>query len=230
MIEELKTRIGTGARVYGFWSDDDILGLAQYNPQLALAKKLRTPFAPYCLNIVNTFNDTVNTTSQPQTFQGTSSSTTANITQPTLIDGVMFQVDVPSAFAGSIEKSISDFFFGLQSGIQCTMDVVGARASAQYYTVAPFYTPIRSLCAMLNEAWPCGWAIDHNQTVKMSFQQSFALPFTPATITVTFRMWQPYGAAGIDFQQMTSPEALDRLSKLGLDTSSIPGGKPAMPR
>jgi len=196
---------GLGKHVgVGDWTPADILSAAQFAPQIALAKALQIPFAPYLLNIANTFTDSTTLVSQPQSFQGGQQ----RLDQATVVDDVTFQIDSPQAFIGQLGKSLSDYFYGLQSGITATMEVQGAPR----YAVAPFYTPIRSLCDGLNRAWPYGWVLTNNQIVNMQFQQSIPVPTPPVTVTVTFRLWQPIG---IDFVGMTSGEARTRLVQMG---------------
>jgi len=195
----------------GGWSSSDILAAAQTSPQIALAKARNIPFAPYLLNIANTFTDSTTLTSQPQSFQGGQQ----RLDQVSVVDSMMFQIDGPQAFIGSQGKAQSDFFYGLQSGITATMEVQGAPR----YAVAPFFTPIRTLCAMLNESWPFGWILSNNQTISMQFQQTIPVPTPPVIVTVTFRLWQPLGT---EFVGMSSGEARSALAKMGLATDNTP--------
>ena len=209
--------IGLGAGSGGaYWDRDNILAVAQYSPQIALAKAMRVPFAPFILPIANTFADATNLTSNPQTFQGNANIGATGLGgEPSIVDGMIFEIDAPNAFAGNVLKPVSDFFYGLNSGIQATMMVDGAPK----YTVAPFYTPLRMLCTYINESWPSGWVLNHNQSIIMQFYQAIPIPYPPVTITVGFRMWQPIDTAGI-FVQMTTGEAYARLASLGYDVSS----------
>jgi hypothetical protein len=193
----------------GGWNADDILSAAQYSPQIALAKARSIPFAPYVLNITNTFNDSTTLVSQPQSFQGGQQ----RLDQASVVDRVMFQIDAPQAFAGTELKSLSDFFYGEQSGIQATMEVQGAPR----YAVAPFFTPLRTLCAMFNEAWPFGWCLSETQTISMQFQQVIPVPFPPTTVTVSFRLWQPLGT---EFVGMTAGQARAALAQMGFPTDN----------
>jgi hypothetical protein len=193
----------------GDWTPGDILSAAQYAPQIALAKARQVPFAPYLLNITNVFADSVTLVSQPQSFQGGQQ----RLDQCTVVDDITFQVDAPAAFLGTQLKSLSDYFYGLQSGITATMEVQGAPR----YAVAPFFTPLRSLCDGLNRAWPYGWVLTNNQIVNMQFQQTIPVPTPPVTVTVTFRLWQPIG---IDFVGMSSGEARQALVAMGYPTAS----------
>jgi hypothetical protein len=209
--------IGLGAGSGGaYWDRDNILAVAQYSPQDALAKAMRVPFAPFLLPIVNTFSDSTTLQGNPQTFQGNANIGATGLGgEPSIVDGIIFEIDAPDAFAGNVLKPVSDFFYGLNSGIQATMMVDGAPK----YTVAPFPVPLRSLCTFINESWPSGWVLNHNQSIIMQFYQTIPVPYPPVTVTCTFRMWQPIDTAGI-FVQMTTGEAYARLAAMGLDVSS----------
>jgi hypothetical protein len=208
---------GLGAGVGGgWWSPDNILAAAQYSPQLALAKAMRVPFSPFVLTIANTFTDTTTLISNMQTFQSDAQSGVTDLGgEPTIIDGLVYEIDQPQAYAGSVLKSVSDYFYGLNSGIQATMMVSGAPK----YTVAPFFTPLKILLDSLNEAWACGWVLGHNQSIIMQFQQTVPVVAPPTTVTVGFRMWQPIDTAGI-FVQMTTGEAYQRLQAMGYEVGS----------
>lgn len=189
--------------------------LAASSPPLALARMLGIPFAPYVLNISSTFTSASQTTLNPASFNAPGS-----ITQPSIVDRLMFEVDQPQAFSGQVFKSIQDYFFGLQSGILATLQVTGAPR----YTVAPYFTPIRSLCAMINEGWPAGWVLNHTQNIVMQFQASLAgLLVPPTTVTASFRLWQPFSD---EFIQMTDGEARSQINQL-LATSPVSISVPA---
>ena len=208
---------GLGAGGGGsWWSQDNILAAAQYSPQLALAKAMRVPFSPFVLTIANTFTDTTTLESNFQTFQSNAQVGTTDLGgEPTIIDGMVYEIDQPQAYAGNVLKPVSDYFYGLNSGIQATMFVTGAPK----YTIAPFFTPLKVLLDSLNEAWACGWVLGHNQSLIMQFQQTVPVVAPPTTVTVGFRMWQPIDTAGM-FVQMTTGEAYDRLQKMCYDISS----------
>jgi hypothetical protein len=207
-----------GAGFGGVMSASDILSLAQFSPQLALAKAMNMPFIPYLLNIANTFADSTTLISNPQSFQsngppGTNQTTRTG--QPAIIDGVVLTIDQPSAFSGQVLKSVSDFFFRFQSGIQATMIILGAPKMA----IAPFFTPISALCDELNESWMKGFVLQPTQTISMTFTQTIPVPTPPVTVTCTFRMWEPQDTAGT-LVNLTTPEAYARLAALGYDVSS----------
>lgn len=219
-MDEVKKFYGIGsARGGALWSTDDVLAVAQFSPQIALAKAMRVPFAPFILPIQNTFADTTTTISNMQTFQSNANTGTSSLAWPTIVDGILFEIDSPTFNQGNVLQFLEQFFYGLNSGITATMMVDGAPK----YTVAPFFVPLRMLCAMLNESWPAGWVLQPNQSIVMQFQQGVAVPATPTTITVGFRMWQPVDTGGL-FVQMSTGDAFARLralySKLG-DTNAV---------
>jgi hypothetical protein len=214
--------VGGGFKGPGFGNaildEEGILAVAQYSPQLALAKAMRMPFSPFLLNISNTWADNTALIGNPQSFQsngppGTNTTTIGG--EPTIIDGVTFTIDAPNAFAGNVQKTLSDFFFRFQSGIQATMSVLGAPR----FQIAPFFTPISNLCDELNESWMKGFVLSHDQTISMTFQATIPFPTPPVTATCTFRMWQPIDTAGV-LVQMSTVDAYNRLAAMGYDTSS----------
>lgn len=194
--------IGAGFSLIDRGDPNTVLQIAQYSPQLALALVKRVRFAPYCVNIRASFQDTTNTLN-PVSFDG------GNLSQPSLCDSIEYQIDQPAAFPGTQLKSLSDYFFGLQSGIQALMDVFGAPR----YSIAPFFTPIRALFHTLGDSWPHGWVLQYNQTVSMQFQQTIPVPTYPTNIVTTFRLWQPAGTD--EFVNMTTGEANTQLAALG---------------
>lgn len=204
----------------GSWRHASVEDVAEYSPLLALAKAWKRPMNPVVYNIIASFTDAQPSTTQTVSWMVNGAQT--RLSQFAVVDAVMFEIDCPSAFAGSVYKPISDFFFGLQSGITAQMLVVGA----PQYPVAPdLSTPIRTLCAMLNEQWPQGWVLLPSQSIMMQFSTSFALAFTPVTVTVSFRMWQPSASPAygqIDFVGMSEAQAREELCKLGYDV--VPRG------
>jgi hypothetical protein len=211
--------IGLGAGKGGAaWCYDDILAVAQYSPQIALAKAMRVPFAPFLLPIACTFADSTTLISNMQTFQSNANTGTSSLAEPTIVDGIIFEIDAPNANAGNALKSVNDFFYGLNSGIMATMMVDGAPK----YAVAPFFVPLRALCSFINEGWPAGWVLQPNQSIVMQFQQVVAVPSTPTTVTCTFRMWQPVDTSGF-FVQMGTADAFTKLVAMGIDVTAIQG-------
>jgi hypothetical protein len=202
-MDPLRTRVGVGAG-FPLNSGDPgaILQIAQYSPQVALALVKRVRFAPYHVNIRASFVDSTNTL-KPVSFDG------GNLSQPSVCDSIEYEIDAPNAFPGTQLKSLSDYFYGLQSGIQAIMEVQGAPR----YTVSPFFTPLRALMHGVGEAWPHGWVLQYNQTISMQFQQAQPVPTYPTNIVVTFRLWQPSGTD--EFTAMTTTEANRQLAALG---------------
>src|SRR5260370_10212022 len=193
--------VGLGKPIWmGGWQAQDIVSAAQYSPKIALAKARGVPFAPYVLNLANPVTAATTTTSAAQSFQGGQT----RLDQDTIVDRITFEIDCAAAFSGTQLKSLSDFFYGLNSGITATMEVQGAPR----YAVAPFFTPLRSLCAFLNEAWPFGWVLTNNQIISMQFQQTIAVPTPPLTVTVSFRLWQPLGIEVVGMDNQTARNAL----------------------
>lgn len=201
--------VGLGRRSVG---DLNIYDLAQYSPQLALARAKGVQLAPQMLNIRASFVDATNTLN-PQSFDGpTNASGNISISQPTIVDQILYEIDAPNAFSGNVFKSMSDFFYALQSGIQATLEVVGAPR----YPVSPYFTPIKALLSGLAEGWPIGWVLGYTQSIMMQFQQTIPVPTYPTNVTVSFRMWQPIGTD--DFQMMDAQTARNQLAAMGISS------------
>jgi len=177
---------------------------AQWSPQLALARAWKVPWAPYLLSCRATFSDPSITTLPTVSLENGKT----RLTQVSIVDRLVFQIDQPNAFDGNVFKPQSDFYFGLQSGIEATLNVDGAPR----YAVAPFQTPIRTLAAMVAEAWPHGWVLGHTQTINMAFFATITLPSLPTTVIATYRMWQPVGTD--EFVDMTAGQARAELRKI----------------
>jgi hypothetical protein len=190
------------------WRNARIVDIAAVSPALALARARGDMIAPYILNMKATFSDPSVSNIPNVGFEGGGQGGT--ISQDTIVDRVMFEIDSPNLSAGQYPlKPQGDYFFGLQSGITATMDVIGAPR----YSISPFYTPIRALCAMINEGWPMGWILKYTQSVKMSFNLDQSLPSLPTRVTVSFRMWAPVTDG---YQRMSNKEAFDGLAKIGI--------------
>lgn len=195
---------GSSAGGDAWWASAPVQKIAQFNPVLALARARRVPFAPWELPLAATFTDP-DVTVLPSVAMANGQ---GRIDQITIVDSVRYTIDQPTAFAGSIFKAQSDYYFALQSGIQVTMDVDGAPR----YGVVPFFTPIKDAIEMLGEKWPQGWVLTYNQSIRMAFQSTIPLPSLPTTVTVTFRMWQGVGAEWL--VNMTIPQAWAELQKI----------------
>jgi hypothetical protein len=182
--------------------------LAAGSPRLALAKALGVPLAPYTINCRATFPDT-STSVVPDVGSD------IKITQDTLIDAVRYRVTNLSTTANQNQfQAQTDFFFGLQSGIEVLVEVVGAPR----YDWVSKYTPLANLADLFNgnSHWPGGWVLTYQQQIKMDFQAKVALPYAPIEVVVTFNAWQP--VTGM-FVTMSNREACAQLAALGIDLS-----------
>lgn len=203
-VSGLDRKVGIGRR----WQEASIYELAQYSPQLALARAMGVPLAPYHMNIRSSFTDSTTSVSNPVSFENGAT----RVNQPSIIDQIVYSITAPNAFPGDVFKTLNDFFYKQQSGIQAQLWVDGMPR----YSVAPFFTPLETLLSGLAEGWPLGWVMNYNQTVEMQFQQTIPVPFPPVNIIVTFRLWQPTGTD--DFQMMTAYDARKRLADMGIES------------
>jgi hypothetical protein len=175
------------------------------SPRLALAKAWGVPLAPYLINVRATFPD-VDTLDVPNVGSD------VKIVQDTLVDALVVRVTNDNT-PQNVFQPQSDFFFGsFQSGIEATLDVMGAPR----YAVAPKFTPLSTLADTISGVshWPHGWVLTYQQQLFMSFHSRIApLPFSPVTVICTYRGWVPVGEA---FVQMTNREAFTRLAECGV--------------
>jgi hypothetical protein len=212
-MDQKRAAIGMGGANVGGWRCMDLTELAAMSPQLALARAWGVVFAPYVLSAKATFTDPAVSDIPNVGLEGGIADQRATITRVSVVDRLVFEVLQPNAFAGAQLKSVSDYFFRYTTGISATLDVVGAPR----YAVAPFFTPIETLAAMVNEGWPSGWIIEYTQSIKMAFHTDIPLPSLPTKVTATFRMWQPVDDR---FITMTNNTARLELEKLGIQAIS----------
>jgi hypothetical protein len=177
--------------------------LAAGSPRLALAKALGVPLAPYLINVRAEFPD-VDTADVPDVGSD------VKIVQDTLIDALVVRLQNDNT-PENVFQPQSDFYFGFQSGIEATLDVMGAPR----YGVAPKFTPLSTLADMVNgnSHWPGGWVLTYQQQLFMSFHSRVTLPAAPYEVICTFRGWCPINEM---FVSMSNREALDRLAECGI--------------
>jgi len=171
-------------------------------PRLALARALGVPFQPWVFNVRATFDSSdVDTISD----QGADS----KVNQDTVIDSMIVRVtddNVPD----NVFSPQNGYFTNYQSGIEATLDVLGAPR----YTVAPKFTPLSTLAELINPAtWPMGWVLTYQQQVKMTFFARNPLAHFPTTVVCTFRGWSPVGDM---FVQMPNEGAIAQLQAMGV--------------
>ena len=198
------------------WRTAPIHLVAEWNPQVALARLMRVPLVPWIANIRGNFTSSTSPIG-PFSWQTTGSAPDQQRANTfCVVDRITYEVDAPNANSGAAFKPQTDWYFGLQSGIEATMIVDGDPK----YIVSPDFTPIRSLCELISEAWPQGWVLTNTNAVKMQFNlsNSAIVPTYPTKITVTFRMWIPNVGYpnGRRFVMMTDSEAYRQLAKLGV--------------
>lgn len=198
------------------WRSAPIERVAEWNPQIAYARALRVPLAPWVPVIRATFADSTTPTVGPFAWATQASSNDqVRINSFGIVDRIMFQIDAPNANDNIAWKPVLDFFYGLQSGIEATMIIDGDPK----YVVAPDFVPLRLICAMINEAWPMGWVFTSTNVPKMQFNVPLLslLEAPPVKVTVGFRIWTPNVGTvkGRQFVMMTDSQAYEGLKRLG---------------
>ena len=200
---------GSGPRVLGLGCGDGGMGpiavgvyqmLAAGSPRLALAKAYGIQMAPYTVNVRGIFSDTT-TAVVPDVGSD------VRFTQDTLIDSVNFRIFNESDTANqNVFQAQSDWYYTFQSGIEATLDVLGAPR----YTVTPKYTPLANFCDAFNGSAKRmgGWVLNYNQALQMSFNAKVTIPTAPIEVVVTFNAFIPVWD---ELVSMTNREALNRL-------------------
>jgi len=174
--------------------------LAMGSPRLALAKAKGIPLAPYMINVRATFPDT-STSIVPDVGSD------VKITQDTFIDSMIVRTENQSVTANQNQfQAQSDFYYGIQSGIEVTLDVQGAPR----YTVAPKFMPVSNLMDAINGGAHrgMGWILTYQQQLFMSFQAKVTIPTAPIEVICTFSGWVPVWD---ELVAMTNREAIKQL-------------------
>lgn len=178
--------------------------------RLALARARCVPFQPTVSSV-------------RATFSATTVTDVANIgadqqfSQDTLIDGVDYTITNKSATANSnILQPLSDYFFGLQSGMEAKLQI----GKSPFYGVFPNFTPIATLIRMVkaDTTWPSGWVLGKTEQITMSFHAGVTLPTAPIEVVVSF-LGQIPKTDEFEDGNMTKKEALAGLGALGYDVS-----------
>jgi hypothetical protein len=168
------------------WRTADLRTVLEWSPQIALARHWKIPFAPFVQSITACFLNPVDTIG-PFALGNNNGGSSDALSVVSVVDQVVIHVDAPNYNSGNAMKGFLDWFWARQTGVQATLFVDGAPR----FNIAPDFTPIDTLAAMMTEMWPSGWVLNFTQVPKMQFKTSFALPSNPTTFYVTFRMWQP---------------------------------------
>jgi len=202
-------KAGMGRGDFDWRTEQDLKRVADFSPQVALARYYKIPFDPSLQTIVGTFTSPVQTLA-PISLGVNPGSNRLGIV--TVIDQIVLQVDAPNYNVGMANKGLLDFFWARQTGIESTLLVDGSPR----YAVAVDPVPIANLLDMFTEMWPYGWVLNSSHIPKMQMSTSFPLPSVPVTVTASFRMWQPRTIQRLT--QLTDAMALAQLCKCGVMT------------
>ena len=183
--------------------------LVVISPQIALAIAEGVQMAPMVLACKYTFSATTPSNSGPIALENGQGAT---ISQAALMVGIEYQVDQPSANSGNFLKPVSDYFYGLQSGISATVDVVGTPR----YPVCSYYEPLKIVKSCMDAKIATGWLLNGTQSIKMQFSLDIASLLTvPTTVTFAFNFIQPVGTDRYTY--MSSMDAANRLKSMGVN-------------
>lgn len=204
MEPEAKT-LGAVAGCGESWIDPIILEVARKSPRAALARLRGAIDAPFEATVYATFNATTDTIAS------------GDLDAPLLgaefwVREVVYDIQVPVAFAGNVLKPLNDFLYNKTSGIAARLVVTGKPR----YDVAPNYVPLSNMFDFIGRNWPHGWLLTKYNGVHMDFRPQSPLPFAPVTIAVTFRGFQ-YLCQGID--TMSLDAVFCELQRRGYDVA-----------
>jgi len=207
------TGLGKDFRVPGLGCGDGGMGslacgvyemLALGSPRLALAKALGVRLMPYYFSIRATFDD-IGVSDIPNVGAD------VKIVQDTLVKSLVVRIFNKSTTANqNIFQPQSDYYYNFQSGIEATLDVVGAPRPS----LAPQFTPLASLADAFNgdAQWPGAMILTYQQQMQAAFHASITLPFAPIEVVLTFRSFTPDNDMFVD---MTNKEAFAGLATCG---------------
>jgi hypothetical protein len=205
--------LGKDMRVPGLGCGDGGMGslacgvyemLALGSPRLALAKALGVRLVPYVFNIRATFDD-IGVSDIPNVGAD------VKIVQDTLVESMLVRLFNKSTTANqNLFQAQSDWYYTFQSGIEATLDIVGAPRPS----IAPQFTPLASLADAFNgdARWPRGMVLSYQQQLEAAFHASITLPFVPIEVVLTFRAFAPDNEI---FTDMTNKEAFAGLATCG---------------
>jgi hypothetical protein len=189
--------------------------LGSGSPRLALAVARGVPLAPYMVNVRAIFPDTT-TAIIPDVGSD------VKISQDLMVEALVVRTVNESETANQNQfQSQSDFFYGIQSGLEATLDVKGAPR----YTVADTFTPLSTLgdVAVGNSFWPRKWVLLYQQQLFMSFRTTVLLPFAPIEVICTFRTRGPVTEefSGATMSNRTACELLQKEFGITLDSAYV---------
>jgi len=174
--------------------------LAMGSPRLALAKAKGIQLAPWFINVRATFSDT-------SVSQVPEVGSDVKFTQDTFIDTMVVRISNQSTTANQNQlQTQSDFYYGFQSSIEATLDVMGAPR----YAVAAKFMPLSNMLDAFNGNAKLGhgWILSYQQQLKMSFQAKVTIPYAPIEVVCTFSGWVPVWD---ELVHMTNSEAIRQL-------------------
>lgn len=178
------------------------------SPRLALAQAKGIAIVPLIVSIRATFTSATDVDVPAVGLQGNQGGTPYRIVQDALIDTMIARVVNKSATANqNVEQTLSDFFFGFQSGLEATLTVEG---QPRYQVVSQFQ-PLSNIMDMVNgnSHWPYGWILKPTQQLLMSFHASVPLPYAPIDVVCSFRLWTTVSDGDIPSNRQAFSELLD---------------------
>ena len=186
-----------------------IARMAALSPRSALAELTGAIRAPFLFSVPATFE-----TASQEIASGDMDATILG--GDTWINGLVFDLQVPSAFTSNVFQSLYQFFYNKTSGLAVQIKIMGSPRYDVLQNPAPLATAADFIGG---EDWPDGWLLTRNNGVHMDFTPLVSpLPNVPLTVTATFRGWQ-YICQDIDSMPIATVYA--SLTELGLDGDQI---------
>lgn len=185
-----------------------ILDMAFWNPRAALGIILGIPRVPIVMNCVVTFN------SPAVGAVPLIGALDTTIVQETWIQRMNYSIVQPNSFQGNVFKSQSDYYFKFTPGINVQLEI----NSGPRYVTSIEPTPLEDIADLLACAWPSGWPLFCEQSIKASFSLTQPPPSTPLVVTLSFLGWQFLDRC---IDRISDEYARCQLRKLGIFSPSL---------
>lgn len=113
------------------------------------------------------------------------------ISQRTWISNLTYTLALPNTFTGDIFQTQYMYYLRASTGISVRLTV----HSGPRYLVSPQFTPLENFVNVLESAWPSGWPLFKQQSIKVEYMltnppASLSPNLPPYNVTMTFNGWQ----------------------------------------
>lgn len=162
-----------------------IQDIAIFDPVAAYGILLGIPRVPISMNATGTF---ASFAPNQNPIEGDLDTTIAT---RTWIHRITYAVAQPNVWSGNIYKTTYDSELRKSPGVSVKVTV----HSGPRYLVSPQYTPLENFVNLIEDAWPAGWPLFKQQSIKVDFLLTGVFPSTspnmpPYVVTMSFIGWQ----------------------------------------